>query len=236
MTTYTFLRLGKKGPAYDDLIAAWKAECEALGEDFETYSAIPVAIFNEIMERDAAKTGLYVAQADDGSFGAVCMVNHARIPGYVGPVLRVRHILLSPRFDLGEWEISDYVEVIFAILNGVIERSEKDAKLKANHIKLHARSPSDMQFLQALGTALGKANVYASVQVKGTWLYITKEVRLREEYAGPARRVGIMDKNAQAALYAAIAQAIKTVGLGTFKKTSFFISSYAADAEGKRAA
>lgn len=172
--SYSFVRLSAAGPTYEQLLASWKAECDGFGEDFDTYTAIPIGIFSEIMEKDAANTGLFVAQASDGSFGAVCMVNHALIPNYVGPVLRVRHILLSPAFDFGTAELSEYGEVLIAILNGVISCSETDAKLSANHIKFHARSPADMQFFAAVGKALGTSKAFASVQVRGAWLYITK--------------------------------------------------------------
>jgi len=174
MAGHEFIRIGTNGTSYDDLIASWAAETESLGEDFEIYSAIPVSVFQQIMEKDAHNTGLFAVRASDGSFAAVCMLNHAYLPNYEGPVLRVRHILLSPKFDLGETELMDYVEVLFAILNGVISHSETDDKMKANHIKFHARSPADMTYFAALGQALGSAQVYASVQMKGSWLYITR--------------------------------------------------------------
>lgn len=175
MTSYSFVRLGAGGPTYEDLLSAWRAECENYGEDFDTYTAIPIGIFNEIMEKDKANTGLFVARADDGSFGAVCMVNHASIPNYDSPVLRVRHILLSPKFDFTDMDITEYATVLIAILNGVISCSETDDKLKANHIKFHARSPADMQFFAAFGKALGGADLFASVHVSGAWLYVTKK-------------------------------------------------------------
>jgi hypothetical protein len=175
MANYEFIRIGQNGTSYDDLIASWAAETEALGEDFDTYSAVPVSVFQQIMEKDADNTGLFaVRDAADSSFAAVCMLNHAHLSNYDGPVLRVRHILLSPKFDLGDMEIMDYVDVLFAILNGVITHSEMDAKMKGNHIKFHARSPADMTYFSALGQALGSAQVYASVQMKGAWLYITR--------------------------------------------------------------
>jgi hypothetical protein len=175
LATYKFVRLGTEGTSYDLMIESWQKESQELGEDFDAYSAIPVEVFKQIMDQDAAHTGLYAALAEDGSYGAVCMLNHANIPGYVGPVLRVRHILLSPKFDLGDWTVQDYVEVLFAILNGVISRSETDAKLRANHVKFHTRSPADMSYFAALGRALGGAKAYASVHMRGTWLYITRE-------------------------------------------------------------
>lgn len=171
---YDFIRLGSEGSSYPALLDSWRSETEALGEDFESYSAIPVSVFGQVLAQDSTNTGLYVARASDGSYGAVCMVNHASIPNYDGPVVRVRHIMLSPRFDLGDVPIDEYVEVLFAILNGVIERSNTDDNLLANHIKFHARSPADMSYFTALGRALDGARMFASVQMKGTWLYITK--------------------------------------------------------------
>lgn len=174
MTEYKFVCLGKDGATYDDLLRSWKAETEALGEDFEIFSDIPVSVFQQIAEKDADNTALYAAQAEDGSFGAVCMLNHARIPGYDGPVLRVRHILLSPKFDLTDMPLSEYSDVLFTILSGVIVYSDDDEKMRANHIKFHLRSPADVQFFAAVGKALSGAQIYRSVQSRGSWLYITK--------------------------------------------------------------
>ncbi|MBK1793393.1 hypothetical protein JHL21_02635 [Devosia sp. WQ 349] len=175
MTQYDFIRLDRGGPTYDDLLNAWREEAEELGEDFEIFSDIPVSVFQQITEKDGPNTALYAAQSNDGSFGAVCMLNHARIPGYDGPVLRVRHILLSPKFDLTDMPLSEYSDVLFTILSGVIVYSDDDATLRANHIKFHLRSPADVQFFAAVGKQLSGAQIYRSVQSRGSWLYITKE-------------------------------------------------------------
>jgi hypothetical protein len=175
MTDYNFLCLDRDGPTYADLLESWRAETEELGEDFEIFSDIPVSVFQQIAEKDSANTALYAAQAADGSFGAVCMLNHARIPGYDGPVLRVRHILLSPKFDLTDMPLSEYSDVLFTILSGVIVYSDDDVNMRANHIKFHLRSPADMQFFAAVGKQLSGAQIYRSVQTRGSWLYITKE-------------------------------------------------------------
>lgn len=175
MTEYKFLRLGEEGTSYEGLLASWRTETEALGEDFEIFSAIPVSVFQQIAEKDANSTALYAARANDGSFGAVCMLNHARIPGYDGPVLRVRHILLSPKFDLTDVSLSEYSDVLFTILSGVIHCSDHDDRMKANYIKFHLRSPADVQFFAAVGKALSGASVYRSVHSSGAWLYITKK-------------------------------------------------------------
>lgn len=175
MTQYKFLCLDRDGPTYNDLLDAWKRETEALGEDFEIFSAIPVSVFQQIAEKDAKNTRLYAAQAEDGTFGAVCMLNHAWIPGYDGPVLRVRHILLSPKFDLTDLPLSEYSDVLNTILSGVILCSDQDDMMKANHIKFHARSPADMQFFAEVGKELSGAEVFHSVQARGAWLYISKK-------------------------------------------------------------
>jgi hypothetical protein len=101
------------------------------------------------------------------------MINHADIPGHDGPVLRVRHILLSPDFDLGDAGVSEYADALVGILMNVIALSENT--LPARYIKFHARSPADMSFFAALGTALDSSGVFGKVEHKGTWLYITKK-------------------------------------------------------------
>lgn len=172
--TRKFIRLGVDGTSYELLIKDWQDQCEKFGEDFDSYSQIPISVFDEIMQKDKARTGLYALVSDEG-YEAVCMLNHADIPNYAGPVLRVRHILLSPTFDLGDLPVQDYASALVSMLMSVIQLSETDDKLQANHIKFHVRSPADMPFFTALGTTLGSAGVFHSVQHKGTWLYITKK-------------------------------------------------------------
>ncbi len=171
--TYQFSRLGAEGPTYEDLLADWRNQCETFDEDFDTYSAIPFSVFKEIQERDAENTGLYAVCHDDG-FDAVCMVNHARIPKHDGPVLRVRHILLSPTFDFGELDIAEYGGALVRILQGALALSS-EGKLQARYIKLHARSPADFPFFTALQTALDGTSVFESVKMAGAWLHITKK-------------------------------------------------------------
>jgi hypothetical protein len=172
LANYAFVRLGTSGTSYELLLDDWRAQASSLGEDFDSYSQIPVAIFEEIMEKDKERTGLFVLKSQE-DYGAVCMLNHADIPNYDGPVLRVRHILFSPKFDLGDLPVTDYSEALVTILVNVISLAQSDPKLMANHIKFHARSPADMQFFALLGRALDGSGAFASVQHRGTWLYIT---------------------------------------------------------------
>jgi hypothetical protein len=154
------------------MLERWKNEADAFGEEFESYSQIPLSVFNEIMERDKETTRLYVLY-DSGIYPAVCMVNHAYIPNYQGPVLRVRHILFSPRFDLGDASTDEYTATLAQILVNVIALAKDDPKLKAPHIKFHSRSPNDIQFFTLFGRLMDGSSAFASVQSRGAWLYIT---------------------------------------------------------------
>jgi hypothetical protein len=158
---------------YKILVHGWREQCETADEDFETYTQIPLTVFREITEKDRDNTALYGLKTENG-FDAICMLNHALIPGYDGPVLRVRHILLSPEFDLGDKQITDYAKTIVSILVNVLLLSENDTNMKANHVKFHARSPADIPFFSEIGQALDGTGAYTSVHHKGSWLYITR--------------------------------------------------------------
>ncbi|UJQ95740.1 hypothetical protein [Mariluticola halotolerans] len=174
MSKLNFIKLGSEGTSYDLLKKDWKKQCDDLDEDFETYSQIPFAVFDEIIAKDKEGTGLF-ALVEGDRYHAVCMLNHTYLPGYDGPVLRVRHILLSPQYDLGDTTIADYSRVLVSILSNVIIISISHEKLKANHIKFHTRSPADMQFFAAVGQTLDGSDLFASVQHRGAWLYITRQ-------------------------------------------------------------
>jgi hypothetical protein len=55
---FALTRLGTNGASFELLLEDWRKQCEAFGEDFETYSQIPISIFEGIMAKDKDRTGI----------------------------------------------------------------------------------------------------------------------------------------------------------------------------------
>jgi len=109
----------------------------------------------------------------DSTYDAMCQLNVAFLPGYTGKVLRVRHIIHSPMFDFDEGKtVDDYVNVLADIFSGVLSASE--GEMLAPHVKFHFRSPAERSFFNTLQDILSKRPIFAGVEMRGAWLYISK--------------------------------------------------------------
>lgn len=158
---------------WQQLIDDWAAQCRMYGEDFETYAIATMPVLENLAANPERNAGVYAVERDD-HIGAVCQLNRTALPGYEAPVLRVRLLTVSPRYDFGDISISDYGDLLVATLTGVIGMSF-DLAFEARHINFHLRSPSDRPFFQALGTGLDRTDVFHAVKMAGSWLYITKK-------------------------------------------------------------
>ena len=89
------------------------------------------------------------------------------------PVLTV-----SPLLDFGEEPVEKYAEVLIGAVSGVIHLS--NGIFKAPNLRFHLRSPEDINFFRALGTALEGGSIIDSVEIRGAWLYMRKAKRTAE--------------------------------------------------------
>lgn len=158
----------------------WRRQCDEVGEAFDDYANDSVQVLENIAAGTAAsvggasnKTGVAAMRnTEDGRFYAACMLNRAMLPNDTGLTLRVRHLLVAPVLDYGAVDPTIYADVLIGTLAGIINLSE--SAFQANNVRFHLRSPADMEFFRAFGKALDGEKVFASVQMRGAWLYITK--------------------------------------------------------------
>ncbi len=157
----------------------WQDQCDEVGEDIDDYSPqILKLIEGTVLGTDPTAGGpndTRVGALWDGDrkhFYAVCILNRTMIPRTPGYTLRVRHMIVSPLLDYGVGEIQMYPDVVIAITLGIVKLSE--TVLNANSIRFHLRSPEDVAYFRAFGSALGERKVFASVKAHGAWLYIER--------------------------------------------------------------
>lgn len=157
---------------WNDLLKNWKSQCDE--EDFEIFQDGIFKVLSDLVE--SPEDGAAVLSSSLGEeTPIICQVNTKKIKGYKGPVLRVRHLLLSPYYDLNDVTNVQYGKVIVNMFNAIVEISDNHPKLKAKHIKFHLRSSTDQQFFTAIGDGLRRSEKFKTVQSKGAWLYVTKQ-------------------------------------------------------------
>ena len=169
-----FIQLSKDDGSWDDLCHNWRTQCEEFEEEFEDFAIAPMSVIRPLIESPEQRAGVY-ATVLDNHFTSICHINVAMLPKYDGPVLRMRHLTMSPRIDYGENTISTYADVIANNFLGTLDLSNKDGFMKSDHLKYHLRSPADHDFFTILGQHLSRLAQFETVQKAGSWLYVSKK-------------------------------------------------------------
>ncbi|EJL23696.1 hypothetical protein [Novosphingobium sp. AP12] len=180
MSEFSFETISEKDGSWQALCADWKNQCEEAGECYEDYAPDSFGVLSKIADGSlvhADGPGTVTAAAtlkhvESGQYYLACMLNLARLPRTDGMTLRVRHLLVSPSLDFGQASLKLYSQVLVHTLMGVVNTSE--SSMGANNIRFHLRSPNDAEFFAAVGAALDGEKIFRSVEMKGSWLYITK--------------------------------------------------------------
>lgn len=160
--------------SWSDLLSQWSDQCHSFGEDFQSFVPETIDLLGNLVEQSAQSKwdGVYGLRDDKGDFQAVCFVNPAFIPNFSGRVLRVRHVLLPPRSDLGEFDADWHGRTLGEIFERIIELS--DDTLPCPHVKFHFRSPADLALFQRVKEELLKSDHFSDVRTVGAWLILTK--------------------------------------------------------------
>lgn len=172
-----FVKLNNGDGSWVELLKQWETETEKLGEDFDIFQMSSLPVLKGLAEGDGERwAGVYGLKSEENGYEAACQLNSAFLPGYEGRVLRVRLMVLSPELEYGDYPIEKYIRTVSELFFGTYTVSCKE--LQSDHIKFHLRSPADRQFFTNLGIALGEQAIFESVQIRGSWLYITKNKRI----------------------------------------------------------
>lgn len=163
-------------------LESWKTECLRHGEDFIDYAPFVLKGIEEQCESYAGEeqTGIFALPDGQGGFDAVCYITGVFIPGYEGRVLRVREILLRPKYDFEDTEPEIYAAVLQNLIRQSVQISESE--IACDHIKFHFRSPQETQLVDSFAAKLnevleGYGQSPWSAKRIGAWLYIDKKER-----------------------------------------------------------
>ena len=167
------LRISRENKFWQELLIQWDEECIEFGEDFGDYEQGTLSILRPLAEQtQRASSGVYAVKGEGGYLG-MCQLNATWLPGYDGRVLRVRHIIHSPKFDYDDKiTVNEYTEFLVSLFLGVFNISLSE--LDAPHIKFHFRSPAERNFFNHFKDALTHNKQFREVEMRGSWLYISK--------------------------------------------------------------
>lgn len=166
-----FSELTKDDGSWDAFLENWRTQCGEFDEEIENFASATLRELGELATEGHPRAGVYGLQ-DGDDFVAVCQANCVPLPDYDGPVLRLRFLTVSPRFDFGDFEVEQYATLLVRVLVAALVLS--DDEHEAKHIKFHLKSPADRAFFAALGSHLNDEDEFESVKMIGSWLYITK--------------------------------------------------------------
>ena len=169
------IRLSTASGTLAEFDADWAAQCEEVGEEFESYGEATLAPIRTFAEVNNSKEWAIAIKDGDRFMAAACAIRTRQKP-FDGWVLRIREVTVCPLLDYGNLDENSYVDTLIEILNGALKLSESD--LKAEHIKLHLRSPADAVFFRAFGNTLDSKGVFAATEAHGAWLTISKAAPL----------------------------------------------------------
>lgn len=158
------------------LDADWSIQCQEVGEEFESYGSATMVPIRSFAEGDSAKEWAIAIKSGDRFMAVACAIQTRQKP-FEGVVLRIREVTVCPLLDYGNLDENAYVDTLIGILNGALKLSESD--LRAEHIKLHLRSPADAAFFRAFGNTLDSKGVFAATEAHGAWLTISKAAPLQ---------------------------------------------------------
>jgi len=179
MTDFDIKLLSTADGSWDAFQADWKLQCDEVGEIYEDYAPDALATIAGVVDGSTPSLGGTnttrvgaLWDAETKRFYAACILNRAMLPKTPGYTLRVRQLIVSPLLDYGVGSVQMYPDVVIGVMLGIVHLSS--SVLSANNIHFHLRSPEDMTFFRAFGVALGDNKVFASVQTRGSWLYVEK--------------------------------------------------------------
>lgn len=169
----TFERVSYDNGRWGELLNQWEQEATTYGENFDDYMPASIEAIRPLAEEaQVLNAGVYGVRSESRYLG-LCQLNAAFLPGYQGKVLRVRHITFSPKYDYDEGlSVEDYATVLSDVFIGAY--SVSGGEMPAPHMKFHFRSPAEKVFFDRLKEVLREHDAFASVEMRGAWLYIAK--------------------------------------------------------------
>ena len=169
-------RLSLSDGGWADLCRQWEEECISFGEELPDFALGSFPVLDQLARGPQLASAGVFAIFNSSGYPAACQVNVSLLPGYEGKVLRVRHILFSPRYDLDDvGDLKEYARILVSVFAGAIDLSYET--MPAEHVKFHLRSPAEMQFGHMFTEVLQEQEGFKKIDMRGAWIYLSKVLR-----------------------------------------------------------
>ena len=166
-----FKRISQENGLWGKLWAEWDEICSSFDENFQDFAPSSLTVLQPLAESPQTSSSGVFALIEQDSILAVCQLNVAWIKGYDNKVLRLRHLLLSPKYDFSdEVTVDKYVQILSEMFAGTVLCAKNE--MLAKHVKLHLQSPADRELFKEIEQHLIKTATVSSVKMHGAWLYV----------------------------------------------------------------
>lgn len=158
---------------WQDLVSEWELQSNRYGEPFEEHASASLPVLEDLaMGPKRADAAVFGYKPDEETV-TIAQMNSTFLPGYQGKVLRVRHIVFAPKFDLDDrLTIDDYIDALVGIFGGAILTSTHE--MPSDHVKFHLNSPAERQFAEKFKEMLSQSEAFNDVSIRGAWIYLSK--------------------------------------------------------------
>uniref|UniRef100_UPI004048C6FB hypothetical protein n=1 Tax=Yoonia sp. TaxID=2212373 RepID=UPI004048C6FB len=172
--TVEITKLERVGAAeWAKIVLEWEAESNLYSEDFLDHATASMPMLEDLANSAPLRDAGVYSYKNNGKATAILQANAARLPGYDGKVLRVRHIVLSPRFEFDEdIDMDAYASVLIGVFTGSMLLAEDE--MIAPHLKFHMKSRAERTFGEQFTKAMQASKVFKNCDMKGSWIYLSK--------------------------------------------------------------
>jgi hypothetical protein len=167
-------KLSLNDGTWDALVDDWGKICQTYDEDFDGYMTVSIPTLKQQCVECVNDnwSGSFALKDGDGKHIAAAFLNAAHIKGFSGRVLRVRHLVMSPSYDFGEFDEDMYAKILMKIVADIVIMS--DEQLLCPNLKFHFRSPADLVIFRTFAEKLDVLSRFSLVAMVGSWLHIEK--------------------------------------------------------------
>lgn len=167
-------RLSHDDGTWQEIQDSWSKQCHEEGEDFESYMPVTFPFLGDQIDvlKGHSDSGIYGLKDEGDEPCAIMFVNGANIPGFTGKVLRIRNLIVAPKYDFGDYNEEEYAKLLASVFSGILDLAEN--QIVCENIKFHSRTAAEAQFFKRFGDELEKSKVFSQISFKGAWLIINK--------------------------------------------------------------
>lgn len=151
--------------------SCWREQCDEHEEEFDLYARASMSVLDELALSPSKSAKVYVLSKESNGKEeplVIFQANSTFLPGFDGKVLRIRHMILSPKYDYGDIEAAGYKAILVETFAQATALGK--GELASRHVKFHFKTPSDLYFFREMRPSLEKESEFKDVKAYGAWI------------------------------------------------------------------